>query len=246
MIGNEEQAAQTLSTFDPAWMKDGTWLRGPQQTVNRFGQPFDFPRATVTGGTMQQGNEPIMGPGIGGAGDAGGTATTFSFQPILGVFSGNYFVGIYKNSKLISDFGDSSLGDNVISVTGLLSSLTPTSSDPGWIPVTTSGIGWLRVPITTGTSYPFTFGTAIIEATGLSSTPGPAIENDGGMGMPPVYTQVNARQKLFDMGADANGNPMIAYSWVNTPLRMEYGDYYSFDSSGGSNQPIFAAFPKPA
>lgn len=243
MISNEQQAAQTLSTFDPAWMKDGQWLRGPQQTVNRFGQPFDFPHATVTGGTMQQGNEPIMGPGIGGASDNGGTPQLFCFQPILAIFSGTYYVGIYANSLLLEDMGDETLTDDPITISGLLSSINPTPSDLGWRATSTTDFGWLEIDISDATTSPFTFSGASVLSVGGGSSPGPAVENDGGTGTPPVVAQVKARRKLYEMTADVNGNPAFKNTWNTQVLTMDYGIRPSLDSGGGTDQQIFCAYP---
>lgn len=175
-----------------------------------------------------------------------GTQTHNPFEPILRKLPGGWAVGVYHLSKLLADFGDGMGNDNLINISNLLTSTKPTDTDSGWLMTGVTDIGWLYVPITSAIAEPFTWGTAVIKSLSSGSTLGPSIVNDGGSGMPTTYTPTAVSLKLWEMMDNGNGEPIFKYKWVNTPLRMEYGVFYSYDSGGGSNVVIPCAYPKPA
>lgn len=230
-----------LSDFNPSWFNDGLGVRGVPISVQKFGGMVEFPPAQISQ-TMQPGNEPLAGPGQQGPGAAGQAAPGFDFQCITQTVSGTTTRGIYANSTLIQSFDHT----DTLAIAGLLTSITPTPTDAGWVVTSTTDYGWLEIDVST-TTFPFGFSNATIKSIANGDTwDGGEVENDGGSGTPVVYSQTKIRIVLYQMGPDVNGNPVVANQWVRDPLRIEQTNYLdSNDSSGGSAETILASYVFP-
>lgn len=230
-----------LRDFNPPWANDGLGVRGVPTPIQKFGGMVDFPPSRIAQ-TMQPGNEPLLGPGQQGPSGGGSTAPGFSFQCLTQTISGVTSRGIYSGSILIQSFDHT----DTLSITGLLTSVTPTPTDAGWIVTSTTDYGWLEIDVD-ASAFPFTFsGAAIKSISNGDMWGGGEVQNDGGMGTPIVYSQDKIRIVIYEMDVGPNGNPAVINQWVRDPLRIEMTNYLdSNDASGGSDETILAAYVFP-
>lgn len=166
----------------------------------------------------------------------------FQFACLLRTIGSTNVRGIYAGSQLQQSYDHT----DTLVVTGLLTSLDPDDTDPGWVATSTTDEGWLEIDIDSSV-FPYTFSNATIKSLANGdSFDGGEFENDGGTGTPVTYNQTKARLVIYGCGADSNGDPFVKIQYVTSPLRMEFVGYAnSKDSSGGSQQLIGAFYPCP-
>jgi hypothetical protein len=206
---------------------------------------------------------PLSGPGVLFADAADGSGRTgrvtlagilqaipsfnFPFQIMYqgtpGV-AGSFDYGVYFYSQLFST-------DNIVdpttppiqTITGLLTSATPTPSDTGWI--TWNGSPdpvWITGTIGT---WPALTSVNVSSYSNGDTYDGGDVENDGGAGSPTVFTQTFFRLLIALIQDDGSGSPFTTqYVRENQKLLITSKD--SFDNTGAANENIIAAvYPYP-
>lgn len=170
-------------------------------------------------------------------------ATTLNpFNCVIAKTTGGSWVkGLFYGSKLTQTYDPT----DTLTISNILGSLNPDpNSDPGFSSLSTTDKAWLEINISSTAARPYTVSSVHFKSTGAGDTLfTSSFVNDGGTGTPIVYAQTQANLMLTEFMDDGHGNPVVQYQWVNSALRFDYGDFGSFDSSGGSAQQIFALYP---
>lgn len=227
----EREALAELKGAQPPWRMQGQSILGTgtnvfqQDAASTIGVTRAFDDSHVP--QVVQDTMPNLSlaqnPAPGGSGSEGAAGVPFQFQATVNAANGT--VTINANSFCLQSYTD---GD-FLTITGLGSALTLASTDKIW----------LKVPVTSS-SFPFTFGTGVIESLGNGNAFVTTIQNDGGSGSPTVYSQTFFRVVLATVSAG------VVTQCVSNQLRIDQVIYLpSLDSSGGSAQTILAAFAYP-
>lgn len=163
---------------------------------------------------------PPAGPGTPGS---GGTTAALNLQFIVTI-DGSGVATVAANSKLQQSYTDT----DFLAITGLGGGRSTSTTDKFW----------LEVDVDASVS-PYTFSNAAIKSLGAGdSFGGGVVENDGGVGSPPVYSQVKMRMVI---ATSASG---VVNQKVNSQLRIDQfiAFLHTFDSSDGSDQPLLGAY----
>lgn len=144
---------------------------------------------------------------------------------IIGNKTDGFKRGVYYNSKLFQTISYKSKK----TITGLLTSLTPTDKDDGYTPTEKDDFIWLEIEVYGPTDTPSwpTIKTASIKSKkkdGASAFGGGEVERDNGtpLGSAKAYTQTKARIVLAVIN-ESEDNPefLTVDQRVSTNLRME-------------------------
>lgn len=227
----------------PAWMTDGKGLRGdipPVQIGN-----IAFPPAEITNPDNQNALS------VGALGFPSGNSSTIvqvPFQIITQVnplnsaqtqFGVNFNSLLYSNKNITAPPAIPN-----VTITGLLTSATPTPTDTGW--VTWNGSNdyvWLEGSFGT---WPNISAVNIysLSAAGGHTYGGGDVENNGGSGTPVQYTQTKFRVLIGTLTAPtAPATAPIVKQILNRNLKLYPCSMDSFDSTGGNENNIATIYP---
>lgn len=237
---NEQDYIKTLKDYTPDWMRDGTGIRGPAQTVQRFSGGVEFPHASIQQ-TVQPGNEPLDQPGFGGPTPIGGSSTTNPvplFQPYFRYSGTTPQWGVYSQSLIFFN-GQCNPSDNIIP-SGLLSFDFST----GWLDINTGADPdrlWIE---TTYGTWPALAGAATTSTGSGGSWSGGVWEYESNMASPTTYTQTVSRVLIATCVADGSGNalPSLIHSGG---LMFSFNGEQGYDSSASNPKNIVVFHPYP-
>lgn len=146
-----------------------------------------------------------------------------SGQWIVQVNNSGTAATVVAPSQCLASYTD----QDFLSISGVGSALPLSGTDEIWLEVDVAGSG----------SFPYVLSNATIKSLGNGDSFNSTIENDGGVGSPPVYSQTKARMVI------AYVNSGFVTQCRTSQMRFDQGlILQSMDASGGSLQTVMAAF----